>query len=116
MKTILLAAALAAFAQGQDKLPTGQQVLEHFRELTGAEALEKAKTQVITSKMEFTGRGMSGTVVEYRKKPKLHSSEAEFEGMRVLGLEPGVAAEHVERVLAKAERVELPRIGTRDAL
>ena len=81
MKPLVIALAFAGLSQAQDKTLTGIEVIERYRKATNAETLEKAENHVITSKMEFVGRGMSGTVVEYRKKPKLHYSEAEFEGV-----------------------------------
>src|SRR5260370_28749977 len=63
-------------------LPKAETILDKYIEVTGGKAAyEKNHSEVTTGKMEFTGKGISGTVMSYRADPDKTYTEVEIAGI-----------------------------------
>ncbi len=81
-------------ALAEDKLPTGEEVLDRYVEVTGGKAAyEKFHNTVIKTKLEMVGMGMTGSMTVYSSKPnKMYSVfEAEAFGRIEEGYDGTVA-------------------------
>lgn len=76
---ILLASGVRLAA---DDLPKAEAILDKYVEVTGGKAAyEKLKTEVTTGKMEFVGKGISGSLVSYRAEPDKSYTEIDIQGI-----------------------------------
>jgi hypothetical protein len=77
----ILLSSVAAFC-ADDALPKAETVLDRSIEVTGGKAaFEKRHNEVMHGSMEFTGRGIKGTMTVYQAEPDKNLAVIEIEGI-----------------------------------
>ncbi len=117
---LLLAGALLPAAP--DDLPKGETILDHYVEVTGGKAAyDKIHNQVAKGTMEFSGKGLKGTLASYQAEPNKEYSVIEIESVGKIesGTDGEVAWERSAmtgaRVKSGDERDEMLRASTFNA-
>jgi len=82
-RNILIAISLSTcLVHAADALPTGEQILDKYIEVTGGKAAyEKMRTQVSSSVMEFVGKGVKANMTVYHAAPNKSYSVVEIQGI-----------------------------------
>ena len=84
MNTLAIALLLssAPLFCADEALPKAETILDHSIEVTGGKAaLEKRHNEVMHGTMEFTGRGVKGTMTVYQAEPDKNLAVIEIEGI-----------------------------------
>ncbi len=77
----LLIAAISAFC-ADEALPKAETILDKYIDAVGGKAaFEKHRTEVMHGTIEFTGRGLKGTMTVYQAAPDKNRSVLELEGI-----------------------------------
>lgn len=82
-KSILIALACLGFtALRADDLPKAEVILDRYLEVTGGKAAyEKVHSELTKGTMEFTGKGIKGTIVNWEAEPNKSFTVADLEGV-----------------------------------
>lgn len=79
---LLCGVAVGSEAATDEKLPTGEEVLDRAIEASGGkEVIAKIQNRVVEGTMEIKGLGIKGTLVAYQAKPDKTYTKIEIEGV-----------------------------------
>jgi hypothetical protein len=84
MPAVFLAGAFcfAGLARAADALPKAEEILDKFVEATGGKAAyEKVHNEKATGTFDFVGKGVKGTMVNYRAEPNKMYTRVELENI-----------------------------------
>jgi len=74
--------APATLLAADEALPKAETILDHFVEVAGGKAaFEKHHSEVMHGSLDFTGRGMKGTITVYQAEPDKIRATIELEGV-----------------------------------